>query len=277
MRIAKWLRAAVITTASCLTIGGFSPATASVFENIEVDPNRFIAIAVEYQDGDHQLLVVEQISNQRACWSEQGSESPNSPVIVNPLLMSFDFTGICGRSTDSNGYSLRINNEDFGSDYLLRLVERDGEVVLVGTPRPWVGRRLPEIEVGRTRGYAHGFKKIFLDPGWRFTKRTYQGRVLGHVYLTNDSAGGTAAGSYTSPQPTNSVEGTAADPYDATPQPEVPTNEPMRELIFEPQADSIDPFKEETEDSNQVPANPQGQDEPSTSESTVPVLVVPVR
>ena len=32
-------------------------------------------------------------------------------------------------------------------------------------------------------------EKISLDPGWRFTKRTYQGRELGHVYLTYDSVG----------------------------------------------------------------------------------------
>jgi N-acetylmuramoyl-L-alanine amidase len=278
MKIAKWLRVAVITTASCFTIGGFSPATASVFENIEVDPNDFIAIAVQYQDNVHKLLIVEQVSSDRACWSENNSESPNNPVLVDPLLMTFDFTGICQRNTDSNGYSIRMNGQDLGSDYLLTLVEREGEIVLVGIPRPWAGRKLPRIEVGRTRGYADGNEKIFLDPGWRFTKRTYQGRVLGHVYLTNDSAGGTATEPYTSPQPTNSLEGTAtepygtsADPYDNTPETVLPDNEPMRELIFEPQSGVVDPFIEKPETSNQTPASE------SNSESTVPVFVVPVR
>jgi len=254
MKIGKLLRAAVITTASCLAISGFSPATANVFEKREVDPNDFIAIAVEYQDGVHKLLIVEQVSNQQACWSENSSQSLNNPVLVDPLLLNFDFTGICRRSTDSNGYSIRMNDQDLGRDYLLTLVEREGEIVLLGVRRPWAVSGPRRIEVGRTRGYADGNEKIFLDPGWRFTKRTYQGKVLGHVYLTYDSAGDTITEPNTIPQQTLP-----------------PADEPVRELIFEPQSNTVDPFIEEPETGNQTPADP------STSEPTVPVLVVPVR
>ncbi len=256
MKIAKWLRAAVITTASCLTIGGFTPATANVFEKTEVDPNDFIAIAIEYKDGDHKMIIVEQVSREQRCWAEDDTQSLNNqdlPVLVDPLLMTFDFTGICRRSTDSNGYSIRMNDEDLGSNYLLTLVKRKGEFVLVGVPRPWAGRGLKRIEIGRTRGNENGNEKIFLDPGWRFTKRTYQGRVLGHVYLTYDSA-----------------EGITRE-RNTTPQPLPPANEPVRELIFESGADAVDPFIEEPETSNETPTAP------SNSESTVPVLVVPVR
>ncbi|NEP14460.1 MAG: DUF3747 domain-containing protein [Symploca sp. SIO2C1] len=256
MKIGKWLRAAVIATASCLTIAGFSPATASVFEKKEVDQTKFIAIAIEYEDGDHKMIIVEQVSREQRCWAENNTQSLNNqdlPVLVDPLLMTFDFTGVCRRSTDSNGYSIRMNDQDLGSDYLLTLVKRGQEFVLVGVPRPWAGRGLRRIEIGRTRGDENGHEKIALDPGWRFTKRTYQGRELGHVYLTYDSA-----------------EGITRE-RNTTPKPLPPANEPERELIFEPEADAVDPFIEEPETINQIPAAP------SNSESTVPVLVVPVR
>ncbi|XTZ19300.1 MAG: DUF3747 domain-containing protein, partial [cyanobacterium endosymbiont of Rhopalodia fuxianensis] len=68
-----------------------------------------------------------------------------------------------------------------GLDYLLRLVPRDGELVLVGTSR---AGNYQEIVVGSTKGLASGFMKVILNPGWQFSKRSYQGKVLGHFYLS---------------------------------------------------------------------------------------------
>jgi hypothetical protein len=128
------------------------------------------------------LLVIHQIPGQQKCWSESGA----NPVLVNPLLLDFDFTGSCERSTDINGYSIRIDGQDYGLDYLLRIIEHDGELILVGTHRDDPSQS--EIIVGRSYGIANGFIRLELDPGWRFTKRTYNGRVLGHIYLTGDSS-----------------------------------------------------------------------------------------
>jgi hypothetical protein len=128
---------------------------------------------------------LEQVSNKRACWQE-GSTAANSPTPVEPLLLGFDFSGICGRSTDSNGYSLRMAGQDLGLKYSVRVVKRNNELVLIGQPNR--GQNLPMLEIGRTRGLDSGFAKIFLDPGWRLSKRVYNDRPLGHVYLTNDLA-----------------------------------------------------------------------------------------
>lgn len=164
---------AIGTFASCLPAIAASP-----FSQHEVDQNKFVAVASPIAGGSsHQLLVLEQVSNSRACWSESGNE----PVTINPLLIDFDFTGICSRSTDSNGYSIRVNGEDLGLQYSLRIVERDGDMLLVGAP---FSRDGDEIVIGHTDGATDGFAKIKLYDGWRFTKRMYDGRVLGHVYLT---------------------------------------------------------------------------------------------
>lgn len=163
--------------APTLAVGGFGQQ--------ELEQERFIAVAAPVgSSGEHQLLILEQVSNERPCWSESGS----NPVIVDPLMLSFDFTGICSRSTDANGYSLRINGQDLGLAYSFQVVDRTNDIVLVATLNDPTNRDAPDIEIGRTYGQTDGFARIILDPGWRFTKRTLDGRVLGHVYLTYEGA-----------------------------------------------------------------------------------------
>lgn len=173
-----------ITSCSLLMAGLISylnPAQALTFDQQEINQSQFIAIARPYGNQQYDLLIIQQIPGQRNCWSENGS----NPVTINPLLLNFDFTGSCERSTDSNGYSIRIDGQDLGLNYLLRIVERNNELFLVGTSR--TNPNQPDVVVGRTYGIAPGLLKISLNPGWRFTKRAYQGKVLGHVYLTGDS------------------------------------------------------------------------------------------
>lgn len=183
MNTSRWLKVALAATTAFFSVSTFNAATAATFDNQEVNADKLIVVATPvYGNNQRQLLIVEQISNKRPCWSESGS----NPVNVDPLLLNFDFTGICGRLTDSNGYSIRMAGQDMGLDYLLRIVERNGDLLLVGSHR--VNRQMPDIEIGKTNGIAEGFGKIILNPGWRLTRRTYQGKVLGHIYLTNDSA-----------------------------------------------------------------------------------------
>ncbi|MDJ0729430.1 MAG: DUF3747 domain-containing protein [Crocosphaera sp.] len=158
------------------------PSEASPFDEQEVNQDDFIAIARPYGNNKYDLLIIRQIPGQRQCWEEIES---NSVTTIDPLLLNFNFAGSCQRSTDSNGYSLRIDGQDLGLDYLLRIVQRNGKLVLVGTHRSDPSQ--PDIIVGRSQGMASGFLKINLDPGWRFTQRAYNGKVLGHVYLTGDS------------------------------------------------------------------------------------------
>lgn len=174
--------AAVTTTAAATTLSAMAPAFAGQFGQKEVDQNHFVAVASPYRGGAaHQLLVLEQVSDSRPCWSESG----NSPILINPLLLEFDFTGVCSRSTDSNGYSIRVNGEDLGLRYSLRVVNQGNDMLLIGAPNT---RGAQAIMVGRTHGVTTDFAKITLDPGWRFTKRVFGDRTLGHVYLTYEGA-----------------------------------------------------------------------------------------
>jgi hypothetical protein len=176
------LRAAALAAAVIGTISASSSAIAATFSQKEVEQDKFIAIAAPLSSGEHQLLILEQQSDKQACWSESGT----NPVVVEPLLLQFDFTGICGRSTDSNGYSIRMADQELGLNYRLSIIKRDGELVLVGISNR--DRHTPPIEIGRTHGIYSGFSKIFLTPGWQFTKRTFEGKTLGHVYLSSNLA-----------------------------------------------------------------------------------------
>ena len=168
-----------LATLGLLILSSYGRVNASIFDQEEVDQSRFIAIAVPRAFGP-QLLILEQKSDSRLCWAESGER----PTLVDPLLLNFDFTGICGRATDSNGYSIRIADSDMALNYALSLQSSGGDVRLLGISR--VDSTAPRLLIGRTYGLADGFTKIILEPGWRFTKRSYQGRVLGHIYLTTD-------------------------------------------------------------------------------------------
>ena len=170
---------AALTTLGLLTLSSIIPAKANLFNQKEVEQSRYVAIAIR-RDFGPQLLILEQKTDTRQCWSESGDR----PTLVDPLLLNFDFTGICGRATDSNGYSIRMANTDLALDYALSLQMSGGDMRLMGISR--VDSNAPRLLIGKTYGLANGMTKIILEPGWRFAKRSYQGKELGHIYITTD-------------------------------------------------------------------------------------------
>jgi N-acetylmuramoyl-L-alanine amidase len=210
--------AAVATTTVASSISAVSPAFAATqFGQKEVDQTKFVAISSPYRGGTaHQLLIVEQVSDSRPCWSESGTQ----PTLIDPLLLKFDFTGVCSRSTDSNGYSIRVNGEDLGLNYSLRIVKQGDDNLLVGAPND---HSTKDIIIGRTHSAVSDFAKIDLDPGWRFTKRVYGDRTLGHIYLTYEGATVPIADIDSSGSTVGGGVGTAPAPVATAPAPSAPT------------------------------------------------------
>lgn len=173
----------VVVSVSSLFLGLLIPhaAQAYTFGQEEVDQSKFIAIAVPFAEGkQYNLIILEQISSTQACWEEKADQ----PGVIEPLLLQFDFTGICGRSTDSNGYSIRQAGQDYALDYRLSVVKKNGNLVLMGYPSR--NPQAPKLKIGQTQNLTDGFLKIELEPGWRFSKRSYNGKTLGHIYFTRD-------------------------------------------------------------------------------------------
>ncbi|MEM9907237.1 MAG: DUF3747 domain-containing protein [Cyanobacteria bacterium P01_D01_bin.44] len=191
-------------------------AQSATFGSAETDQAPFVLIAQPTSRlGGRQrygLMIIEQRQSEPLCWDESGS----NPTQIQPLLLNFDFTGICGKATDTNGYLVRAGGEDLRYDPVLE--EIDGRLVLFGIPRRGVeGER---IVIGQTDGIApNGFTKIFLNTGWRLARQTFDGNPTGRTYLANDltlaqlaQQGGTPTPSPTpSPTPTPTPVATFPD------------------------------------------------------------------
>jgi len=151
---------------------------ADLFAAQPLQESSFAILGRPVGSGDWSLLVLEQLAAAPRCWTAR----PDG--LVDPSLNRFNFTGVCNRYIDSNGYSLRIGEQDLASSYRLKLVQVGDELRLqassVGSPS--------DLLVGRGRVPLRdrdGFVQLSLEPGWSLQRRTYQGRALSHLYFAN--------------------------------------------------------------------------------------------
>lgn len=190
MKLSKRLKLAAIFTGA-ISITALSLPAIAQFTDQPIPEGDAIAVAVPAGAIGYNLNVVQQIPGKQQCFAERGSE----PTIIDPLWTTFDFTGSCSRSTDSNGYSIYLDGEDKGLDYRLDVVAKGEELQLIANNYSDGSK----LVVGQTFGKpAKGeYAKIHLNPGWSLTKKVYQGKVLGPFYVSGNSqeiaaAGGTA-------------------------------------------------------------------------------------
>jgi hypothetical protein len=184
------LRSGLLTAASTVAVPALltslvpTAATAGqLFDAMAVEQDRFVIVAVPIGSSGTkaQLQIYEQIDpKKRPCFAVAGG----TPAAVSPLLGTFDFTGICRRYIDSQGYSARVGNEDLGSGYRFVVRKVGNDNLLMATPAGGSAAK-PEMLVGRTNGTAGPttFLAFILEPGWQVMRRAYGGRPLGHVYL----------------------------------------------------------------------------------------------
>ena len=152
-----------------------------LFDSRPVAAASFALLARPVGNDDWNLLVLEQLRRRPSCWQQR----PDG--LVDPSLNRFDFTGICSRYLDSNGYSLRINRDDLAGSWRLRLVQRGSTLYLqassVASPT--------ELVVGRaevSRRDRDGFVALQLDPGWELQRRSFRNQALSHVYFANSTS-----------------------------------------------------------------------------------------
>ena len=111
-----YLRAAGLTAVGLLAAGlPQEGAARALFDSAAVREERFAVLAQPIGRAQWKLLVLEQIKTQPRCWT------PRQDGLVEPSLNRFDFSGICKRYLDSNGYSLRSGGQDLGTRFRFRL------------------------------------------------------------------------------------------------------------------------------------------------------------
>ena len=149
---------------------------AELFSSQPLDGSRFVILGKPVGFADWSLLVLEQIRSRPLCWEQRADG------LIDAALNRFDFTGICSRYIDSNGFSIRAGDQDLGGTYRLRLRQVGQEVqlqamsptqtatVLVG--RGTAGRRDRDV-----------FVAITLEPDWQLSRRVFGRQTLNHVYF----------------------------------------------------------------------------------------------
>ena len=151
---------------------------AGLFSSQPLDNSRFAVLAKPVGRSDWTLLVLEQLAPLPRCWESRADG------LVDPALNRFDYTGICSRYLDSNGYSLRVGQSDLGGSYRLRLKQQGTSLELLAM-NP---NEATELVVGKgriSRRDRDGFVALQLEPGWELQRRLYGQQALSHVYFAN--------------------------------------------------------------------------------------------
>jgi hypothetical protein len=172
-----WLALAAAGASAGLSLHGKALAT-SLFSSRPLDASRFAVLGKPVGNNDWNLLVLEQIAPAPRCWERRADG------LIDPALNRFDFTGICSRYLDSNGYSLRIGDEDLATSYRLRLQQQGNSLQLMAMSPS----QPTTLLVGRgqlNQRDRDGFVLINLDPGWQLQRRVYGRQTLSHVYFAN--------------------------------------------------------------------------------------------
>ncbi|MFM7392827.1 MAG: DUF3747 domain-containing protein [Cyanobium sp.] len=154
---------------------------AGLFQAQPVDPSRFVVLAKPVGSGDWSLLVLEQLRPSPLCWQ------PRADGLVDPSLNRFDYTGICARYLDSNGYSLRVGDQDLGASHRLR-VQQVGSTLQLQALAPDQGTVLVVGRAPVPLRDRDGFVALQLEPGWDLQRRSYGSQTLNHLYFASASS-----------------------------------------------------------------------------------------
>ena len=150
----------------------------ALFDSSPLQEERFAILAQAVGRDRWKLLVLEQIKARPLCWEER------QDGLMNPSLNNFDFTGICSRYLDSNGYSLRTSGNDADKRYRLRLKQSRNGLALQAMDSVR-GGGITVARASKVRRDKNAFVKLTLEPGWSLERRSYKGRTLSHVYFAN--------------------------------------------------------------------------------------------
>ena len=179
--MARFRTVAAAGLALAATSAPVALAQGSLFTAVPVELSNFVLVSAPIGQGERsQLNIYEQRTTKRPCFAV----AAGSPAMVDPLLSTFDFSGVCNRYIDGNGYSLRIGGDDLGTQYRLTVVNTGTDMELLATPTRNPSQ--PTFVVARAGGAGTGFLKLSFEPGWSLKRRAYGEKTLGHIYVYRD-------------------------------------------------------------------------------------------
>lgn len=153
-----------------------------VFTAQPLDPARIAVLGKPLGVSEWSLVVIEQRTAETPCWQER----PDG--LIQSTAERSTPTELCASYSDSNGYSLRVADEDLGISYRLRLLPVGQELQL----QAMNARELTPLVVGRAPlpgrdRDSNGFVPIRLEPDWQLSRRMFGEQALSHVYFASAS------------------------------------------------------------------------------------------
>lgn len=136
-----------------------------------------VALAQPVDGTRWNLVVVERLQPGTGCWQQQGQ----GLVSLEPDALTNET--LCNRLQSSSGYSLRAAGQDLRSPWRLRIEAVDNRLELQAF-NPSLSTPIT-IGTAPLSSNASALPAFTLNPGWSFQKRSYEGRLLSHVYLSS--------------------------------------------------------------------------------------------
>lgn len=153
---------------------------AALFESRPIPANQVVALAQPLAGNRWGLVLLEQRQSAVPCWQ------PLADGTVLNMADGVRNETYCGRYSSSGAYSLRVADNDLSRPWQLKLETRSGQLELQATSpqttSPIVVAQAPLP--GRALA-TNSLVALELQAGWGLERRSYEGRLLSHIYLSN--------------------------------------------------------------------------------------------
>ena len=171
------LAAAAAAIATAALANAPVAGAAGIFGAEPLADDSTVALAQPVDGSRWNLVVVERLQPGTGCWQRQSQ----GLVSLEPDALSNETH--CNRLQSSSGYSLRAAGQDLRSPWRLRIEAVDNRLELQAF-NPSLSSPIT-IGTAPLSSNASGLPAFTLKPGWSFQKRSYEGRLLSHVYLSS--------------------------------------------------------------------------------------------
>jgi hypothetical protein len=177
------LAATATAAATTATLQPLAQAKA-LFQSQPIPANEVIALAQPLAGNRWTLVLLEQRQADTACWQAQADGT-----VLN-LADGVRNETYCGRYASSGAYSLRVAGNDLSRPWQLKLEPRNGQLELQATSpqttTPIVVAQAPIPAGSRSQANSpNSLVPLELQTGWSLERRSYEGRPLSHLYLSN--------------------------------------------------------------------------------------------
>jgi len=140
-----------------------------------------VLVAFPFNKGErYNFVVFEQISGKRKCFDKNGT----TPVVVDPLLLNFNWVGSCRRH-GLEGVGLKINGKDESLQFGF-VVRKVGNEIQMNSFRI-VNRRMDlstKKLIARTRGFVAGtMMELKLEPGFSLSRKQLSAKDTHYIFI----------------------------------------------------------------------------------------------